>query len=249
MKSKIYAILILSFLIFVSLYYGEKIKNSVLKINDFVINFSYDIGGYIADSISEHLNQAEQIRLLKEQNHKLEEANALVSTFANQLNLLLEDKNSSQHFPQVSLVRAISYTRLDNYNRLWLSSTSFTGNKNKGLIYKGYTAGIAVLDDNRPMALLQQDEDCVFSVYIGKDKVPGVLQGLGNSVSIKFIPKTKNINLGDTVYTSGLDNIFFSGVPVGTVKEIIDDEVYQSALIEPFVEISLPSYMYMIDSL
>ena len=46
-----------------------------------------------------------------------------------------------------------------------------------------------------------------------------------------------------------LDNIFFSGVPVGTVKEIIDDEVYQSALIEPFVEISLPSYMYMIDSL
>ena len=249
MKSRIYVILILSFLIFVSLYYGDNIKNNVLKINDIFINSIYNASSYVVNSVSKHFNQAKQIELLREQNQKLEEANALVATFANQLNLLLEDKNSSQYFPQVSLVRAISYVRLDDYSRLWLSSTKFTGNKNKGLIYKGYTAGIAVLDGSRPMALLQQNEGCTFSVYVGKDKVPGVLQGLGDKISIKFIPKTKNIKVGDTIYTSGLDEVFFSGVPVGLVKEIIDDEVYQSAIVEPFVQINLPSYMYMIDSL
>lgn len=249
MKNKIFLILILSFLVFISLHYGENIKINLLKINDMLVNSGYSVSDYIGNSISEHFNQAEQIRLLKEQNQKLEESNALVSTFANQLNLLLEDKNSTQYFPQVSLVRAISYVNINDYNRLWLSSTSFSGNKNRGLIYKGYTAGIVILKEGRPMALLQQDEDCVFSVYIGEQKVPGVLQGNGSDVRLKFIPKIQKIKAGDTVYTSGLDNIFFSGVPVGTVKSVIDDDIYQSAIIEPFAHIALPSYMYMVDNL
>ena len=118
MKNKIFLILILSFLVFISLHYGENIKNNLLKINDMLVNSGYSVSDYIGNSISEHFNQAEQIRLLKEQNQKLEESNALVSTFANQLNLLLEDKNSTQYFPQVSLVRAISYVNINDYNRL-----------------------------------------------------------------------------------------------------------------------------------
>lgn len=42
--------------------------------------------------------------------------------------------------------------------------------KNRGLIYQGYTAGIAINKNGRAMALLQGDDQCVFSVYIGKSK-------------------------------------------------------------------------------
>lgn len=247
MKNKIRNALILGFLIFISFYYGSVIKNNVLIFNDTVINAYYDSKNYLKELISEHFNQAEQIRILREQNKILEEANALVSTFASQLNLFLEDKNSSQYFPQVSLVRAVSYVQISNYDRIWLSSSSFSGSKNRGLIYQGYTAGIAIAREGRPMALLQTDEQCVFSVVVGKEKIPGVVQGRNGKVIVKFIPKWEKIKAGDEVLTSGLDEVFFSGVPVGRVINVFSDDMYQSAELEPFAKIDLPSYMYIIE--
>lgn len=247
MKNKIRNTLILGFLIFISFYYGSVIKNNVLIFNDTVINAYYDSKNYLKEFISEHFNQAEQIRILREQNKILEEANALVSTFASQLNLFLEDKNSSQYFPQVSLVRAVSYVQISNYDRIWLSSSSFSGSKNRGLIYQGYTAGIAIAREGRPMALLQTDEQCVFSVVVGKEKIPGVVQGRNGKVIVKFIPKWEKIKAGDEVLTSGLDEVFFSGVPVGRVINVFSDDMYQSAELEPFAKIDLPSYMYIIE--
>lgn len=247
MKNKIRNTLILGFLIFISFYYGSVIKNNVLLFNDTVINAYYDSKNYLKELISEHFNQAEQIRILREQNKILEEANALVSTFASQLNLFLEDKNSSQYFPQVSLVRAVSYVQISNYDRIWLSSSSFSGSKNRGLIYQGYTAGIAIAREGRPMALLQTDEQCVFSVVVGKEKIPGVVQGRNGKVIVKFIPKWEKIKAGDEVLTSGLDEVFFSGVPVGRVINVFSDDMYQSAELEPFAKIDLPSYMYIIE--
>ncbi|TKX28395.1 rod shape-determining protein MreC [Campylobacter sp. MIT 12-5580] len=247
MKNKIRGVLILSFLVFISFYYGGSIKKNVLFINDIIITTYYDVKDYMSESISEHFNQVDQIRALKAQNKQLEEATALISTFANQLNLLLEDKNSTQYLPKVSLVKAISYAQISDYNRLWLSTTHFNGTQNRGLIYQGYTAGIAILKNDRPMALLQSDEQCAFSVYIGKDKIPGVLQGNGNKVIVKFIPKWQSIHIGDEVLTSGLDNIFFSGVPVGKITKIDDSDMYQSAEIEPFVKVNIPAYMYMVE--
>ena len=247
MKNKIRNTLILGFLIFISFYYGSVIKNNVLIFNDTVINAYYDSKNYLKELISEHFNQAEQIRILREQNKILEEANALVSTFASQLNLFLEDKNSSQYFPQVSLVRAVSYVQISNYDRIWLSSSSFSGSKNRGLIYQGYTAGIAIAREGRPMALLQTDEQCVFSVVVGKEKIPGVVQGRNGKVIVKFIPKWEKIKEGDEVLTSGLDEVFFSGVPVGRVINVFSDDMYQSAELEPFAKIDLPSYMYIIE--
>lgn len=247
MKNKIRNTLILGFLIFISFYYGSVIKNNVLIFNDTVINAYYDSKNYLKELISEHFNQAEQIRILREQNKILEEANALVSTFASQLNLFLEDKNSSQYFPQVSLVRAVSYVQISNYDRIWLSSSSFSGSKNRGLIYQGYTAGIAIAREGRPMALLQTDEQCVFSVVVGKEKIPGVVQGRNGKVIVKFIPKWEKIKAGDEVLTSGLDEVFFSGVPVGRVINVFSDDMYQSAELEPFAKIDLPSYMYIIE--
>lgn len=249
MKNKVRNILILAFLVFISFYYGSTIKSNALVVNDAVVEGFYGFTDYLKDKINEHFNQAEQIRILREQNKNLEEASVLLSTFANQLNLILEDKNSTQYFPQISLVRAISYVQVGDYDRLWLSSTSYNFAKSKGLIYKGYTAGVVVLKDRRPMAILQGDEQCVFSVAIGTAKVPGIVQGQNGKVVIKFIPKWDKVNIGDEVLTSGLDEIFFAGIPVGKVTKIIDEDMYQSAELEPFVKVEIPSYMYMIESL
>lgn len=248
MKNKVYIALILAFLIFMSFYYGGYVKRAVLVVNDTLIGSYYSAKNYIVDTINEHFNQVDEIRILRAKNESLEQTSILVSTFASQLNSLLEDRNSTQYFPKVSLVKAISYVQISDYNRVWLSfSSNLNSSRNRGLIYQGYTAGIAVVKDGRLMALLQGDEQCTFSVYVGKGKIPGVAQGKNDKVIVKFIPKWEKINIGDEVLTSGLDEIFFSGVPVGKVVNVLSEDMYQSAEIEVFAHIKIPSYMYLIE--
>lgn len=248
MKSKIRNVLILAFLVFIAFYYGSAIKANALIANDSVIGVYYAVRDYIIDTLNQHFNQAEQIANLQERNRNLEEANSLVATFANELNLILEDKNSTQYLPKVSLARAISYVQIGNYQRIWLSVNNFNTNKNKGLIYQGFSAGIAVNKEGRAMALLQGDENCVFSVYIGKDRIPGILQGDNGKIVVKYIPKWQRVEIGDEVFTSGLDEIFFAGVPVGKVIAIVEDDMYQSVELEAFAKVNTPAFLYMVQS-
>lgn len=249
MKSRIRYILILAFLVFISFYYGGVIKKNILWINDVIIGNFYNLKEYVYNNISKHFNQAEQISYLKKRNQELENSSILATTFANELNRLLEDRNSTQYFPRISLVRAISYVQINDYKRVWLDLVKNYENKNRGLIYKGFTAGISINKDGRVMALLQGDDQCVFSVYIGKDKVPGLIQGRNGKIYVNFIPKWAKIKIGDEILTSGLDGIFFAGIPVGVITKINDEDMYQSAEIDPYAKINIPAYFYIVDNL
>lgn len=144
MKNKIFYVLVLAFLVFISFYYGGLIKQNVLRVNDFVIGNFYNIKDYLGKKISEHFNQANQIQQLKARNKELEDIAVKVTSFANQLNRILEDQNSTKYLPQVSLTRVISYVQLNDYKKLWLDWSKIPVGKNRGLIYQGYTAGIAI---------------------------------------------------------------------------------------------------------
>lgn len=248
MKNKILFTLLLAFFVFVSFYYGSSIKSNALLVNDKVSIAFHDVSTFTKDWLSKFFNQANEIEFLRAENQRLEQNAMLASTFASQLNLLLEDRNLSQRYePKVSLVRSISYVQLGDYHRVWLEADLNTTN-NKGLIYKGYTAGIAVLENGRVMGILQGDKQCIFSVYIGEAKVSGVVQGQKDKLFVKFIPKHSKINIGDEVLTSGLDGVFFSGVPVGRVVSISQEDMYQSAELEPFTQPEIPSYFYIVES-
>lgn len=249
MKSKIYYVLIISFLVFVSFYYGGLIKKNVMSISNYAIYSIYNFKNYLSNEIQEHFNQAREIEYLREKNKELEKNSILASTFANELNRLLEDKNSSKYIPRISLARAVSYVQINDYKKIWLDLQGYLGNKSRGLIYNGYSAGILINKDNRPMGLLQGDDKCVFSVYIGKDKIPAILQGENGKTIINFIPKWANIKIGDEVLTSGLDDIFFSGIPVGKIESIIDKDMYQLAHIKTYANINIPSYFYVVDDI
>ena len=246
MKNKIFYVLILAFLIFVSFYYGGVIKKNVLFVNDFVLKNLYDFKDYLSDAVSKHFDQARQIEILRKQNQELDEIRIVTRIFADNVNKLLEDKNSTQYFPSIALTRAISYVNISDYKRVWLDDLK-TSDKNRGLIHKGYTAGIAVAKDGRTMALLQGDEDCIFSIHIGEEKFPGLIHGENGRIVAKFIPKWAKVKVGDVVLTSGLDNVFFAGVPVGEVEEIRNEEMYQSASIRPYSRLHIPSYLYIIE--
>jgi rod shape-determining protein MreC len=84
--------------------------------------------------------------------------------------------------------------------------------------------------------LLITDKDFSFDVKIGQVGVDGLSRGQGNCrAAIDLIPKDKDLQSGQEVFTSALGGIFPPGFLVGTVKEVQknDIEAFQSAQIEP----------------
>ncbi|MDO8260610.1 MAG: rod shape-determining protein MreC, partial [Candidatus Magasanikbacteria bacterium] len=86
-----------------------------------------------------------------------------------------------------------------------------------------------------------------YSVFVGDNKAPGIAHGnSAENLIINFIPAWFLIEVGDEVITSGLDEIFFKGLKVGTVLSVTKSQGYQSAVVEPYYKANNPNYFYMI---
>lgn len=247
MKTKILFFLFVVLLVIISAYKSPYISSVSINLSNTIIGGYLTFTQGVKDKINEHFRQAEEIKSLRTQNAELERSATLLSTFANELNQILTDKNSTLFEPKVALVKTLSYVNISDYNKIWISGfKGYDPNKIYGLIYQGKSAGIVVSKDYKPMALLQNDPKSIFSVYIGSQKIPGIAHGSKNSMVIKFIPQWLTPKIGDEVYTSGLDGIFFGGVGVGKITKIYEESSYQSAIIEPYVRVNMPSFLYVV---
>ncbi|WP_170018839.1 rod shape-determining protein MreC [Campylobacter sp. RM16190] len=247
MKSKILFVILIGALVLGSLYKGEIFSKEVVNLNSSIVKMYDDGIKIIVNKVNEHFRQKEEIISLRTQNAELEKSAVLLASFAKELNEILIDKNSSIYEPKIQLVRALSYVNISDYNKIWLDKfDDFNSSKIYGLIYQGKSAGIVISKDDRPMAILQNDPKNIFAVFVGNEKIPGIAHGNKNGLLIKFIPQWLHPKEGDEVYTSGLDGIFFSGVPVGKVTKVIEESLYKSVLVEPYVKVDIPSYLYAV---
>lgn len=248
MKTKLALFVLIIALAVFSIYKGENLATFYIRSSSYLVGLYNTATNGVLNIINEHFNQANEIRNLRERNLELEKSATLLSTFENELNEILKDKNASIYAPSVKLVRGLSYAQIGDFNKIWISEFSgFDKDKIYGLIYQGKSAGIVVAKDEKPLAYLQTDPNSIFAVYIGKDeKIPGIAHGNTNGILVKFIPQWLSLKVGDEVFTSGLDGIFFGGISVGRVSEIYKESLYQSALVEPYVKINIPSYLYVI---
>ncbi|QKG28544.1 rod shape-determining protein MreC [Campylobacter sp. RM16187] len=247
MKSKILFVILIGALVLGSLYKGEIFSKEVVNLNSSIVKMYDDGIKIIVNKVNEHFRQKEEIISLRTQNAELEKSAVLLASFAKELNEILIDKNSSIYEPKIQLVRALSYVNISDYNKIWLDKfDDFNSSKIYGLIYQGKSAGIVISKDDRPMAILQNDPKNIFAVFVGNEKIPGIAHGNKNGLLIKFIPQWLHPKEDDEVYTSGLDGIFFSGVPVGKVTKVIEESLYKSVLVEPYVKVDIPSYLYVV---
>ncbi len=246
MTSRLKFIVFIGIIAFVSLQYSSYATRGVVDTSNTFVKSYLGFQNYIKDNILTHFAQQEKLNKLREENKKLERSNLLLSTFAGKLNRLLEINQQKPYNPKLQLVEALSYEQISNYNRIWINMNDFNTSKIYGLIYNGSTAGIVISKNKLPLALLQGDNKCVFSVTIGNEKMPGVAVGKGKFIHVKYIPSWMEPKIGDEVFTSGLDNIFPIGIPVGIVTEVIEEEAYRSAIIAPHVKSKTPAFFYVI---
>jgi len=249
MNKELIGFLFLSFAIVIGvLKFTNFIQDPFIGALNGVKNFYHESVENINNSIDEHLSQQDTIIRLQEENKKYQENNLLAQELAVELNQMFKEHSSDLKIsPKVQLVKTLSYAKFGDINRIWIDMKDYNTSKVYGLVSQGVSAGIVTFKHGQPMALLNSDYKCSYTVYIGKKRAPGIVHGENKKeMLVEFIPNWIKIEVGDEVYTSGLDNLFFAGLRVGKVLEITQSQGFQNARIEPYFDVTQPEYFHVI---
>ena len=252
MNKELFSFLFLSVILsLASLNYSSTLQKPIISfLNEIKIDYHSSLE-YIESSVTNHISQAEKIEYLEEKIRNYENNHLVMQQLANEIQNLFEENNSPfKSDPRVELVRSISYEKFGDLNRVWIDMNEYNSSKIYGLVYKELVAGIVIPKENMPLALLNKDIKSSYSVYVGKEKAPGIAHGNNSkNIIIEFIPTWFTINKGDEIITSGLDKIFFEGLKVGKVISVTSSQGYQNAIVEPYFKANEINYFHIIRSL
>ncbi len=231
-----------------ALYYTDLIQSPFISALNSIKSTYRDSTEFIQRTIDKHFFQARHISELEDRLQKYENNHLVMQQLASEINdLFQENRSKLKTDPKVELVRTISYQKFADLNKVWLEVTDYNSSRVYGLTYKELVAGIVVSQNGRPLGLLNRDIKSSYAVYIGENKAPGIAHGNNaKNLIVKFIPAWFSIKEGDEVITSGLDEIFFKGLKVGTVVSVTKSQGYQNAVIEPYYIANDPNYFHMI---
>ncbi len=249
MNKKLLGFLLLLVVLFLgTMNYTNTLQKPINELFNSVKTTYTDTLTYIQESIERHFFQAQTIQRLEKELDKCKQNTLLLTQFKNDLDDLYRLNNTSLATdPNVQLVRAISYEKFGDMNRVWLDIKDYNASKIYGLVFKEAVAGIVIEKNGMPLGILNRDPKSSYAVTIGKAGAPGIAHGNNEqNIVVTFIPTWYNIHIGDEVTTSGLDNIFFKGLKVGVIQDITTSQGYQKAVVKPYYNLDTLNYFYMI---
>jgi len=237
---------VIAIIIAISFYFKNDIKKSVLFCFNFIkeeIISSYDVAKF---ELSSYFNQTKQIQTLTKNNKMYRDY--IESIYPILLNYKKLKKFQILNNPKIVFTNTISYANLPDITSIYIDYSDTNLSHPKGIVYNQEVAGIVTKSyKNYSLALLNTNPNTSYTVFIGKDKIPGIAFG-GEKLIVKYIPNYKKINIGDLVVTSGLDRIFYEGVKVGKITSIIQKKLYQEAIISPFYNPYHPTFFYVVNN-
>lgn len=205
----------------------------------------------VEDKSHSYIFQKESIEKLSRENRILRKRLLEQMHYIEQVKNIYEVLPDLNRLPasSISIVETISYVKLNSFSQVILTKPKgLIENKLYGLIQGRVVAGTARVRSNQLYGYLTSDEKCRFSVFIGKSKAPGIALGHQKSeMIIKFIPKWHNVQVGEKVFTSGLDDIFFADIPVGMVTKVEVQSSYTVAHIKTYSDIFHPKTFFLIN--
>ncbi len=197
----------------------------------------------------QYMRQADTIAQLREENFDLHRS---IVSCRKQLTLTKSALTTLLPLPEgnvtMTAVRPYSYAKLGNFQRFRLPLfKGYDPTKNYGVIRQGYAVGIVIPEASRPVMILAGDKFCMFAVYVGDVRAPGIASGLDEKhMIVKYISEWMKVRVGDEVYTSGLDHIFPPGIPVGRVTKIEKASGFKNARIELYGDTLHPDFVWVV---
>ncbi len=232
--------------LFYVLHFDEVLADRFTAINNLKKEYIFQTDA-LTSNVSSFFDQASKIKELTLENQELFKFKNLHTSSTHELsNIQSNIQTLNAQVQSLEIVKVLSYVNFNDFTKVWLDIDKQNDNI-QGLVDGEYSAGIVVRKANKAQALLNGHEKSNYSVYIGENKAPGIIHKNKHKdlLSIKYIPIWININIGDEVITSGMDNIFFEGLKVGRVVKINKMQDQQEAFIKPYSQVLQKKYFYI----
>ena len=169
---------------------------------------------------------------IHEENKKLKNINLNIEElkFENQflkeenirLNALIEEKNlfsDNYHLTKILLDQNSPYLRSILINKGFKHDIKIGSAVKNGSYFVGKVVGVNYLTSR---VLLINDLNSKIPVIIEPDGISAIVSGNGSKFNgdIEYLPEKNQVEEGHIVYTSGVDGIISSGIPIGKITII-----------------------------
>lgn len=112
---------------------------------------------------------------------------------------------------------------------------------------KGIVGKIEAAHGRSSIVLLINDLEAGVGAVLAESEEPGVLRGTnGDLCMLDYIGSHVRVARGETVYTSGLDGVFPSGLPIGRVEWTESGSDMQRIAVKPFVALNRVSEVLIV---
>jgi rod shape-determining protein MreC len=100
----------------------------------------------------------------------------------------------------------------------------------------GAAGKIVAIYPHTAQVLLLTDPTAGAGGMLDQSRAQGVLKGTGRGMCrFDYLMNGESVSVGDLVVTSGLDQVFPKGLPLGRVVEVSDGNIYKSIMVKPAV--------------
>jgi len=104
---------------------------------------------------------------------------------------------------------------------------------------EGVVGKILAIFPHSAQVLLIIDPSSGVGVTLAQSRVQGILKGGMNSFcDLHYVMNEETVSRGEAVVTSGLDQVYPKGLPVGTVVNVSDGNIYKSINVKPSVDLN-----------
>ncbi len=103
----------------------------------------------------------------------------------------------------------------------------------------GVAGKIVAVYPHSAQVLLITDPAAGAGALVDQSRVQGVLKGAGRGLCrLDYVMNDNAVSAGDKVVTSGMDQVFPKGLPIGTVIETKDGNIYKNVVVKPAVALN-----------
>ncbi len=104
---------------------------------------------------------------------------------------------------------------------------------------EGVVGKILAIFPHSAEVLLITDPSSGVGVTLAQSRVQGILKGDSNSFcDLHYVMNEEVVNRGEAVLTSGLDQVYPKGLPVGTVVNVGNSNIYKTINVKPSVDLN-----------
>lgn len=185
-----------------------------------------------------------QVRILKRENDSLRQQLNQAREDSLENARLKEMLSLKQKAPYKLIAAQVISRSADNWSSTVIVNKGSKDGIKKGMVavtYLGLAGRVVEITKTLSKIMLLNDPNLGVSAVVQRSRQEGLVSGtLGGYLTMRYLPKDADIQLQDTVITSGLTHIYPKGLFIGTVVDLGEEfsGLARYAIIKPAINLS-----------